>query len=259
MRTPGFDLFAEACARDIIAEFKPDLMLVHFSYLDHQRHQQGTAGEKIREALAFIDQRIGGIRAACGDAGILEDTVFFLLGDHGQIDVKEIFGINRALRDRGFINPGKTPDYRIFCHCAGFSGQIYTRNIGEKEAYRALLALREEYPRYIEAILTREEAYSRYGLAGDFSFVVEAAEGIGLGEESRGEISGRPSGKDFTAANHGHAPEKGPKPPFIVCGGLAKPGLRIPRAELIDEAPTILSLFGIPMPGADGRVLPLLA
>jgi hypothetical protein len=61
------------------------------------------------------------------------------------------------------------------------------------------------------------------------------------------------------ATTHGHAPEKGPKPPFIVCGRAAKPGVRIPRAELIDEAPTILSIFDIPMPGADGKVLPLFA
>jgi hypothetical protein len=88
---------------------------------------------------------------------------------------------------------------------------------------------------------------------------ITPAEGMALEEDPLGEMFGSPSGKEFTAAAHGHAPEKGPKPPFIVCGGAAKPGARIPRAELIDEAPAILSLFNIPMPGADGRILPLFA
>lgn len=59
MLTPEFDNYAEHCGAEIIETFQPDLMFIHFSYVDHQRHQNGVKGEKVNEALRFVDDKIG--------------------------------------------------------------------------------------------------------------------------------------------------------------------------------------------------------
>ena len=58
MLTPEFDNYAEHCGAEIIETFQPDLMFIHFSYVDHQRHQNGVKGEKVNEALRFVDDKI---------------------------------------------------------------------------------------------------------------------------------------------------------------------------------------------------------
>jgi predicted AlkP superfamily pyrophosphatase or phosphodiesterase len=262
MRTPGFDYFTEACTRDIIEEFRPDITLTHFSYLDHQRHQHGVSTEKNRAALAFIDERLGGLLRSCEKAGIADDTTIILLGDHGQIDVREQFNINRVLRDKGYITIGaddRITEYKIFCQSAAFSGHIYTRDISMEAAYWVLTDIRDEYPRYIERVLTAAEAQKEYHLSGPFSFILESQTGVLFGDRFGTSVIEDPkkSGNAFVTAAHGHSPWKGPKPPFIICGKKAKTGCTISGARLIDEAPTILDIFGIPMNG-DGQVLPLL-
>jgi predicted AlkP superfamily pyrophosphatase or phosphodiesterase len=261
MRTPGFDYFTEACTCDIIEEFQPDITLTHFSYLDHQRHQRGVSTEKNRAALAFIDERLGGLLRSCEKTGIFDDTTVILLGDHGQIDVRKQFNINRVLRDKGYINTDENDritGYRIFCHSAAFSGHIYTRDISTEAAHRILMSIQDEYPHYIEKVVTASEAQTEHHLSGPFGFVIEAQTGIALGAGLGKGVAEDPekNGGTFLTAAHGHNPGKGSKPPFIICGKRAKHGQIISGARLIDEAPTILDIFGIPMNG-DGRVLPL--
>ena len=56
-------------------------------------------------------------------------------------------------------------------------------------------------------------------------------------------------------STHGYTPSDGPLPPFAVCGRRAEKGKVIGKARLVDEGPTILSLFGIGMEDTDGKVI----
>ena len=55
-----------------------------------------------------------------------------------------------------------------------------------------------------------------------------------------------------SVSNHGHLPQKGDKPPFILKGPGVRKDVVIPSGRLIDEAPTILRTLNLPMPSADG-------
>ena len=55
MKTPQMDEFAAQCAVDIIKEYRPDLMFLHLSYVDHQRHKLGVRSEQLDHAFAFVD------------------------------------------------------------------------------------------------------------------------------------------------------------------------------------------------------------
>ena len=103
--------------------------------------------------------------------------------------------------------------------------------------------------------MTADEADRDYNLLGNFDFVIEAKPGIVFSQSIDTPVSCAPVLNSMSApiSNHGFAPEKGPNPPFVVCGCKAIPGARVAKARLVDEAPTILSLVDIPMPDIDGK------
>ncbi len=263
MRTPGLDYFAAASASDIIREFSPDLTFIHLSYLDHQRHNNGQETEKNLNAIRFIDERLGEIIRAAEDAGIYDDTTFFILGDHGHMNVSRIFNVNKALADRGYItldDSGRVIDWKLFVHSASFSGHVYSNGISEDDAVRVLEEIQKEYPGNIERIMTRFEAEELYHLDGPFTLVLEAENNVIFGKDLTGSISSYPEKGcyKFSDSTHGFAPEKGPNPPFIAAGKRAKDSAFIKHARLVDEAPTIMSIFGLTLDGIDGRKLDLI-
>lgn len=257
MKTPELDIFASNCAVDIIKEFKPDLMFIHFSYLDHQRHKCGKETEKVLHAIDFIDERIGEIIAATKEAGIYEDATFILLGDHGHMSVKSVFLINQVLAKKGYItHEGEhIKDWKIMAHPSSFSAEIYTQNISFEEAKKALEEIMSEYPEYIERVMTKFETEEIYHLSGPFDFVAEGVNNVIFSPALTGALIQKPEDGDYKTniSTHGFAPEKGDNPPFVVCGKRANCDKEIREARLVDEAPTILSLFGIKMKNIDGK------
>lgn len=262
LRTPEFDNFAAACASDVIREFQPDLLLVHFSYVDHQRHNHGVDMADIERPLAFVDEKIGEIMEAAVSAGVFEDTNFVLVGDHGQINCHAVFHLNKVLWDRGYIDAeenGWVKDYRIYCHSCAYSAQIYVQNMPLDEAKRVLEEIREEYPGCMEAIYTREQVKERFHTDGPFSFMVEGVTGVTFGKTVKAEkvIQTATDNSDYRWSNstHGHDPGKGDKPPMIAAGPWVRPGVVIHGGRLVDEAPTVMALLGVPMEDVDGKVL----
>lgn len=263
MKTPAFDYFTASTANDIIREANPDLMFIHFSYLDHQRHNNGFETEKNINAIKFIDDRLGDIIEAVKDTGTFEDTTFILLGDHGHMNVKKVFNINEVLRQKGYITlneDGTIKDWEIFVHTVSFSGQVYLNEIDEEGALKVLRELKEEYPDCIERVMTRFSAKEIYHLDGPFSLVLEAQDNVVFGNDFNSAVERKPERGDykFSSSSHGFAPEKGVNPPFIVAGKRAKNNRTIEYARLVDEAPTILSIFNLKLDDIDGEELNLI-
>lgn len=258
-RTPEFDFFATACACDIIKEFKPDLTFIHLSFLDHQRHKYGCSIERVMTAVHFIDSMVGDIIKTVKEEGDYERTSFILLGDHGHKPVNKIFAINRVFAEKGWISHvnGNIDSWKMMAHSTSFSSQIYTNGIALDDAGRILRDMQKEYPLIIERVMTADEANRKYNLRGDFDFVIEAMPGVVFSQSLTDPIYSAPIPDSMKApvSNHGFAPEKGPNPPFIVCGNQANAGARVKFARLVDEAPTILSLFGITMTDIDGKTI----
>ena len=259
MKTPEFDIFATNCAIDIIKEFSPDLMFVHLSYVDHQRHKCGKETEKILHAIDFVDDQIGKIIEATKETGTFEQTTFVILGDHGHMSVKAVFQLNQILAQKGYIeHDGETvKDWKIMAHPSSFSSEIYTQNISLDEAKKALEEIQAEYPEYIERVMTKFEVNELYNLSGPFEFVIEGCNNIIFAPALTGALIKKPEDGDYKTniSTHGFAPEKGDNPPFVICGKKAIKGAEVREARLVDEAPTILSLFNIKMDGIDGKVI----
>lgn len=264
MRTPAMDEFAAQCACDILDIEQPDLMLVHLSYVDHQRHFKGVHSD-LDAAFAFVDSQVGRILDALDKRGAFEDTVFIVLGDHGQLWVERMFHINSVLRELGYIDMenGSVTSWRAYAHSCALSAHVYVQNPADEPAvYQELLKMQQMYPNMIEAIYTRAEAKEKFHLEGGFAFVLEGCDKVSFGKDlvAPNPVTLVNDLREYkpSVSNHGHLPWKGDKPPFIIKGPGIKKELIISNGRLIDEAPTILKTLGLAMPDADGAYMDVL-
>ena len=216
MRTPGMDLFAAAVFVDIIREERPDLALLHLSYLDHQKHLHGPSALSVPHAVDFIDTLMKGVLDALGD-----DYMVFIIGDHGHRAQSKALPV---MVDGMVVHP------------TGMSAEIYLDGIGVDEAASRLSAIEG-----IAHVYRKEELPSLH-LPPSFDLFAVAAEGYVFS----------PSGK-VTPSGHGYVGDDGPYPPFIAYG-LPFTFVR-KECSLVDEAPTVLKALGVDMPGADGTAL----
>ena len=97
---------------DIVKEQKPDIALLHLSYLDHQKHLHGPLASDVPHAVDFIDNLLGSVFEA-----LSSDYIIFITGDHahraqkGSVDIS-IEGIS--------------------VHPTGQSAEIYLDGISER-------------------------------------------------------------------------------------------------------------------------------
>ncbi len=68
---------------DYISQKKPDFIFVHFDSVDGAGHSNGYGTENHIKAINAIDKLIGDVYFAIKGAGILDDTLFIVIADHG--------------------------------------------------------------------------------------------------------------------------------------------------------------------------------
>ena len=261
---PWCDAFLMQCACDILVQFKPNLLMVHPANVDAYRHQTGLFTQKVESGLHETNLWLSQLMNAAEDAGILDKTDFFIVSDHGQMNIRRCVALNVLLAEHGLIDVdehGAIRDYTAFAKSGGLSALVYLKHpesAQDAARTRAVLdALAASETAGVGQIFTEAEARREHHLGGDFSFVVE-----GDGYTSFANDWTRPLVRPldnrnyrFGRASHGYLPEKGPQPTLIAFGPHMKPGAVLPNARLVDEAPTFAHALGFEMPGVDGRCL----
>jgi predicted AlkP superfamily pyrophosphatase or phosphodiesterase len=259
----SMDYLVADCACDIIRRYKPELLMMHPANIDGARHEFGLFNEKINYAIEETDRWIGQIMEALQDAGVREETNFFLVSDHGQLDIKRIINVNVMLADYGLIRydekAGTIISWDAYCLSGGMSALVYLKNPADIKVYQKTQALLrhlcDEGIYGISRVFTESEIRETEGLGGDFSFVIETD-----GYTSFGDDWKRPIVKNFDAsdyrygkATHGYLPDKGPQPVLIAKGPGIKDGVVLEKGRIIDEAPTFAKLLGADLPDAQGK------
>ncbi len=260
-------LYGVEIALDILRNQKPDLLLCHIVHLDHIRHVYGDQNREVDECLKQLDVIAGRFIQAAKDAGTFEDTNFIILGDHGQIDIDNVFNLNMALKDMGFIRTdtdGKAISYDAYSFSAGFSSQIMMIDpedgVQKEKVLAALLDIKERYPQYIEHVYTADEVDKEEHLKGGFSFVVEGTKGTLFLNDLTASLIIPFGSAEYKAYNamHGHHPSKGDKPPFIAFGPDILPGVRLEHGDMMDICPTLAELAHVDMPAIEGKPFDIL-
>ena len=261
---PWGDEFINACACDIIRQFRPNLLMIHPGNVDGYRHDAGVFSQKAMHGLHECDLWLSDILQALDLAGIRDQTAVFVVSDHGQIDVRGYCLPNVLLRRAGLIDlneDGSVKDYRAICKSMGASCQVWLKDPKDEKVYaetlRVLEAARDEAAYGIERIFTVEEAAREEHLSGGFSFVLETNGTYSFGNDWRDPVIRKNDNSDYKLSHgtHGYLPEKGPQPCLLAFGPGIRPGAAVENARIIDIAPTVAACLGFDMPDTDGRIV----
>lgn len=255
---PYCDAFVHACACSVIREFKPGLLMIHPANIDAYRHQSGLFTSLVTHGLHEIDLWLGEIMKAVRDAGIENDTNFFIVSDHGQLNITRSVALNALLAEKGLLTVGENgqvADYVAIAKSTGLSAQIYLKDQKDFDRVHAVLRQMCADGLYgFERVYTADEVMREEGLGGKFSFVVETDGYTSFSNAWTRPLVRRVDNSDykFGRATHGHQPDKGPQPTLIAFGPDIKAGARVARRPIVDEAPTYAKLLGVELPDADG-------
>ena len=122
---------------------------------------------------------------------------------------------------------------------------------------KILYGLRNDLSSGVECVFTKEECKNELHLTGNFEYVLESREKTSFGNACQGSKVVTPDNSDykFSVASHGHLPNKGPQPVFIMMGPDVKEGIVFDRRPIIDEAPTFAAIMHFDLPQATGKVI----
>lgn len=261
---PYADAFVMGCAADMLRNFQPDLLMVHPANVDSARHASGLFTSAVTNALYDTNLWLEELFKAAEDVGIYEDTNFFIVSDHGQIEIRRSVALNALLAEEGLLDvapDGTLKDWTAFAKSGGTSALVYLKDPADQVAWNktkiALEKLRDSEVCGIGEILTEAEARERYHLGGDFAFVIETDGWTSFSTSWLKPVQKPLDNSDyrFGRATHGHEPEKGPQPTLMAFGPDIQPGAHLDTARLVDEAPTFAHALGLTMPDTDGHCL----
>lgn len=261
---PATDWLVMQSACAVVRNYKPDLLMIHPANIDAYRHQTGIFSERVSMGLDEVETFVQMLIQATRDAGVFEETNFFIVSDHGQLDLVRTIKPNVVFADHGLIETnedGTLKDWRAYTLSAGMSAQVFLKDPDDREVwqktYDLLKHMRDEGIYGIGEVYTKEEINELERLSGDFSFVLETD-----GYTSFAEDWNRPIIKNldlsdyrFGRATHGYLPDKGPQPTLVAFGPAIRQGVEIERRPTVDEAPTYAKILGVEMPWADGKAI----
>jgi predicted AlkP superfamily pyrophosphatase or phosphodiesterase len=265
---PYLDNFVHQSVLHTIKNYTPNVMLIHYTDLDSQRHKHGFHSKEAKEALIRHDTRLGEIISSLKEEGIYENSAIIVLGDHSSLDEDTVIKPNILLKSNGYIKlneKGSIAGWSAICKNCDGSAYIYVKKDFAIESLNSLHSLLINFlstpDNGIEAVYTRQEAIEM-GADPNCAFMLEAKKGYYFSEDINGELITKIKPEDIgkkdhtTAATHGYSPYKEDYTTmFFASGKGVKAGIEIPNMNLVDEGPTLARLLGFDLEEADGRVL----
>ncbi|MCQ6962291.1 alkaline phosphatase family protein [Methanolobus chelungpuianus] len=227
------------------------------------------------------------------DSGLMYETLFIVVSDHGHISVDNELDINKTelentLTIAGFITDDEeddSDDYDATAAPNGGMAQIYIRDTdtndwNDQPELDDLLPALDAYKShsYVDVILVRYSGSNGYRVytgdgntqdlktffAGKTDYVDAVNRINGLNSARSGDIvllansaDGWYFDNDEQESEHGGLSPDESYIPLIFSGPTIRKGVDTTPASNIDMATTIADLLGFSMPKADGKVLPV--
>ncbi len=271
LKQPQLDNYAHACALDTLTSFTPNLLMVHYTDLDSQKHNHGIGSLEAKEAIKRLDQRLGDYFKVLHQMGREDEYRLIVFGDHGSKDVHTAIRPNVILQKEGFLSVEENGKLHhcdfIFKTCDG-SAYLYHNNLhrvsreliaSELEVIETALKRHNEDIKGIRQIRSGAEA-GYDGADAHALLMLEAEEGYYFLEDYLGEVSEAvPESQIGTAhwlkATHGYHPDSEHyKSVFFAYGTDIEKG-DLGAIELLDIGPTASKLLGFSLGDTDGKIL----
>lgn len=131
LEQPALDQFLHETALDTLKTYQPNVMFVHYTDLDAQKHRYGNNSKEVKEALKRLDQRLGDYFKALKHLPNGEQVKLLVFGDHGSRDVHTAIRPNVILQKEGFLSVENGRLHRcdfVFKSCDG-SAYLYHDNL----------------------------------------------------------------------------------------------------------------------------------
>ena len=194
-----------------------------------------------------------------------DDRDFFIISDHGQINISRVMCPNVELARRGLIDvdaEGNVRDSTAMVKSTGASAQrlpegSHRQGGAGPHGGGAGRHVRKAGTYGISRVYTAAEAEAEEHLAGDFSFVIETDGYTSFGNDWMAPMCRAHDTTDyrFGRATHGHQPDKGPQPTLIAFGPSIKPGVVLDSRRIVDEPVTVAKVLGLDMGDVDGHAI----
>jgi predicted AlkP superfamily pyrophosphatase or phosphodiesterase len=262
LNQPELDNFVLESSVKTIKTRKPNLMLLHFTDLDSQRHRYGFSSEEAMEAIKRHDVRLGKIMTALKEAKLFDQSTIIALGDHSALDESKAIKPNALLVEHGLITlnkSGKVTEWKAYCKSCDGSAYLYVKGEAKETVRNLLETLIKKKENGIEKFISGTDAAAK-GADGTAAFMLEAQLGYYFTEGLEGDYietisEDDVSAKKYTLAAHGYSPEKEQyETIFIASGQGIKQNAILPYMHLVDEGPTFARLLGLDLGNTDGRL-----
>lgn len=246
----GHDVNVGKIAAYVIKKDQPNLMTIHLFSVDHNEHMQGRDGDQVRAAVRGADSAVGIIMDALKAAGIWQETVMIVTGDHGFVDVKTTVNPNIWLKQAGLITDVKTDNWKAQFFSVGGSSYLYLRDRKDAATLKTVRQLLDTVTggKQLFRVIERKEM-DRIGGNPEVELALSGLNGSSFGNGVMGEAV-----KPGRGGTHGYFPDF-----FEIRTGLvaAGPGIRkggvIKEMSEKDTAPAVARLLGLELPSAEGK------
>jgi predicted AlkP superfamily pyrophosphatase or phosphodiesterase len=244
----------------IIKNYRPNLLLLHLIELDGAHHRNGPRTKAGIETAEREDGYIRRIIDATRQAGIFEETTFFVVSDHGFASIDKRFSPNVALAREGLITldaAGKATSWKAAAWPAGGSCAIVLKDVNDQEIEAKVITLFSKWAKQerspIKQIITRA-GLLKLKAVPQAALMLEAAQGYSFDDTLTGaEV--RDSGETYKGT-HGYLPtDPRMRASLIIYGAGARSGAKMRLARMIDLAPSIAVLLKLKLPQPEGKPL----
>ncbi len=254
---PMTDAWRTNATMSILDKYHPDLLALHLSDLDGAQHSFGPHSPQAHSALEKIDSQIGEIRAAVTRAGRADQTAWVIVSDHGFYPVDKVVNPMIALRDAGLITTneaGRVTDWKVFMHNAGGSALFEVRDPNDSasiaKATELMRKLAADPANGIIKVYTPEDLKAMQGSPTSF-LGLEAGREFGFGSNMEGPMITPAT----STGKHGYNPNIPELRPAMILSGAGVYACQQLRegVRIVDVAPTVAGLLGVPMTGVSGK------
>ncbi|MDS0524468.1 ectonucleotide pyrophosphatase/phosphodiesterase [Clostridium sp. SHJSY1] len=265
---PSLDNFVTESAKYVIDKYTPDLMLIHFTDVDTNRHNYGYRSEEALNALVRHDIRLGEIIEVLKKKGIYDKTNIIALGDHSAMDVDKIIKLNSLFKEQGLIKCSKDRkfiSYDAICKSLDGSAYIYLKDpkdsVVKKEVENLLKDVMNMKEKPIEFIL-KDKEIEDVGADTKASFMIEASSGFYFVDDIYGDVLEKINHEEAGnlphryKAIHGYSPKKENYGTFFIGRGKNfKKGIVLEEGKIINHGPTLARILGVELKDCDGEVV----
>ncbi len=269
---------ADVLLEYVLPDLEPDVVLMWLCEPDASQHARGLGSPEARAATRGNDTRLGRILAAIA-AGDVPTTVI-VASDHGHSTVTGMVRAEHALADAGFagpLNDGTMHLSERMILIEDRPGAAMLRDdVGAWLRQQPWVGAFVDWSRREASDGTLTPAFiwngrdpSSFPYAPTFTYshawndasnahgiAGSALTGYSAGLADLERLQGPVVGLTRLTATHGTLSPHDQRTVLIIGGNDARPGTLDVPAGVIDIAPTILALLGLPpLPDADGRAL----